>query len=125
MELIVGGAWQGKMEYAKSRFPEILWVDGESCSEEELLHCQGIFNFQRYLERQMEKGKTVEGLAESLYEKNPDVVVVTDEIGCGIVPLEPFQREFREQTGRVCTALAEKAVRVHWVICGVGTVIKG
>ena len=57
-----------------------------------------------------------------LYQKNPELVIVTDEIGCGIVPMDPFQREVREQSGRVCTALAGKARRVHRVICGIGTV---
>lgn len=125
MELIVGGAYQGKEAYARQRFPEISWADGENCTEEEFLSCQGILNFQRYLERRMEEGKPVEHLAEQMYEKNPDMVIVADEIGCGIVPMDPFQRKFREQAGRVCTKLAEKSVRVHRVICGVGTVIKG
>ncbi len=124
MELIVGGAYQGKEEYARNLFPDISWIDGDSCSEEEILHCQGIWNFQRYLERKMEQGKPVEGLGKLLYEKNPDMIIVTDEIGCGIVPLDPFQRAFREQAGRVCTELAERSLRVHRVICGVGMVIK-
>ena len=53
------------------------------------------------------------------------MVTLGTGIGCGIVPMDPFQREVREQTGRVCTALAGKARRVHRVICGIGTVIKG
>ena len=73
----------------------------------------------------MAAGETAADLAEILYQKNPELVIVTDEIGCGIVPMDPFQREVREQTGRVCTALAGKARRVHRVICGIGTVIKG
>ena len=81
--------------------------------------------FHRYLERRMAAGESVADLAEILYQKNPELVIVTDEIGCGIVPMDPFQREVREQTGRVCTALAGKARRVHRVICGIGTVIKG
>ena len=125
MELIVGGAYQGKEEYARQRFPEISWADGETCGEDELFGCQGILNFQRYLERRMKEGEPLDQLAERMYEKNPDMVIVADEIGCGIVPLDPFQRKFREQAGRVCTKLAEKSVRVHRVICGVGMVIKG
>ena len=68
----------------------------------------------------MAAGESVADLAEILYQKNPELVIVTDEIGCGIVPTDPFQREVREQTGRVCTALAGKARRVHRVICGIG-----
>lgn len=125
MELIVGGAYQGKTEYARRLFPDISWADGEHCSFEELCQYQGILKFHRYLERRMAAGESVADLAEILYQENSELVIVTDEIGCGIVPMDPFQREVREQTGRVCTALAGKARRVHRVICGVGTVIKG
>ena len=33
-------------------------------------------------------------------EENPDTIVIADEIGNGIVPLDAFEREYREQTGR-------------------------
>ena len=36
MELIIGGAFQGKLEYAKKLYPKIQWIDGENCSPEEL-----------------------------------------------------------------------------------------
>ena len=100
-------------------------MNDKDCSFEELCQCQGILKFHHYLERRMAAGEPVADLAEILYQENPELVIVTDEIGCGIVPMDPFQREVREQTGRVCTALAGKASRVHRVICGVGTVIKG
>lgn len=53
MELIVGGAYQGKTDYARRLFPDISWADGEHCSFEELCQCQGILKFHRYLERRM------------------------------------------------------------------------
>ena len=38
-----------------------------------------------------------------------DLVILCDEVGCGVVPIDPAQREWREAVGRVCCALAQKA----------------
>ena len=46
-------------------------------------------------------------LAETIYNANLDRILVTDEIGYGIVPIDPFEREYREETGRICCLLAE------------------
>ena len=69
MELIVGGAYQGKTEYARRLFPDISWADGEDCSFEELCQCQGILKFHHYLERRMAAGEPVADLAEILYRR--------------------------------------------------------
>ena len=42
-------------------------------------------------------------LYTSFAEKNKDTIVIADEIGNGIVPLDAFEREYREQTGRAET----------------------
>ena len=52
-------------------------------------------------------------------------VVICDEIGCGLVPVDAAERQRREQVGRLCIALAREAERVIRVVCGVGAVIKG
>ncbi len=128
MILIIGGAYQGKLAYAKDRYPEIVWTDGGTCGKEELLECNGIFHFHKLIERMMRDGRDIKSLlelADRLVIKNPEIVIVTDEIGYGIVPADVFEREYRENTGRVCTALAAKAEEVYRVICGIGTKIKG
>lgn len=57
-------------------------------------------------------------------EENPNTIVIADEIGNGIVPLDAFEREYREQTGRAEILLAKKADEVIRVICGIGQKIK-
>ena len=57
-------------------------------------------------------------------QKNPDLILVTNELGYGVVPVDRFDREYREKTGRVCCEIAKQATEVHRVICGIGTVIK-
>ena len=63
------------------------------------------------------------GLAE-LMQENPDAFVTADEIGCGIVPMEAFERDYRETDGRICQRIAAYSEEVHRVICGLGMRIK-
>ncbi len=56
--------------------------------------------------------------------ENPDVIFIVNELGCGVIPMEMFDRRYRELVGRTCCDLAKEAKEVHRVICGVGTVIK-
>lgn len=125
MILIIGGAYQGKLAYARKEYPEIAWIDGRECEVEELYVCQGIHHFHAYIERMMKKGLCVRDLACRIPLRNPEVVIVSDEIGCGIIPVDPFEREYREMTGRICTELAADAKKVCRVVCGIGMVIKG
>ena len=48
-----------------------------------------------------------------------DVVISSDLIGSGIVPMDAFDRCWREVTGRVLTDIASKADEVYRVTCGI------
>lgn len=124
MELIVGGAFQGQLDYARQLFPKLQWLDGKSCSYEELCSCEGVFDFQEYIRRAMGEGQDVGELAQTLIRENSGMILVSDEVGYGVVPMEAFDRKYREAVGRICTRLAAYSRRVHRVVCGVGTVIK-
>ena len=91
---------------------------------EAIFQYRGIFHFHKYIERLLSEGEDISELAKQLKEKNPDLILVTDEIGYGIVPMDPFLREVRETTGRICTELAKDAKSVIRVVCGIPTVIK-
>jgi adenosylcobinamide kinase/adenosylcobinamide-phosphate guanylyltransferase len=125
MKLVTGGSFQGKYQYARRTFGiEDGWVDGDTCSWNEIFACRGILHFQDYVQRRLRAGKEVSRLAEELLEKNPDVCIVTNEMGCGVVPADAFDRKYRETLGRICEKLAAGSEEVHRVICGIGTVIK-
>ena len=57
-------------------------------------------------------------------EKHPGVILVCDEIGNGIVPIDAFERTYREQTGKILIRLAQEADEVVRVLCGIGQRIK-
>lgn len=63
-----------------------------------------------------------EALAERLTSY---AVVVATEIGGGVVPIDPEQREAREKAGRLACILAAKAEVVIRVCCGLPQVLKG
>ena len=124
MILVTGGCFQGKTAYACETFGirREEAADGALCPPEELYRTKLLYNFQEYIRRLMESGQ--EFSMERLKRENPDVVLVTNELGYGVVPVDRFDREYREKTGRVCCRIAEEAAQVHRVVCGIGTVIK-
>lgn len=124
MEMIIGGAYQGKTDYAKEKYPELNWIDGALASEEELMTAQGVLDFQKYICEELKRCDDVSELAEKIISRNPELVIVSQEVGYGVVPVDAFDRKYREAVGRVCTKLAAYSSKVTRVVCGIGTVIK-
>ncbi|MCD7842280.1 MAG: bifunctional adenosylcobinamide kinase/adenosylcobinamide-phosphate guanylyltransferase [Lachnospiraceae bacterium] len=66
-----------------------------------------------------------EAFSDWLYRKNPDLIIVSNELGYGVVPMEKGDRLWRETVGRVCTRLAVHSDEVVRVVCGIGIWLKG
>ncbi len=110
MILIVGGSYQGKTEFARTTFPNAKYYNQ--------LHL--------LIKRRLEEEKSQEDILQEIKEavSEGQWVVISDEIGNGVVPMESSEREWREVTGRILIELAKKATEVYRVVCGVGTKIK-
>ena len=126
MILIIGGAYQGKLEYAQNltNYKKEEFLDGKTCEMDEIFHAKGILGFHEYVKRWLVQGRDPKELAEELRSKNPNLVVVTNELGYGVVPCDALDRQWREATGRVCTKLAKASKMVVRVVCGIGMVLK-
>ena len=109
MKMIIGGAFQGKAAFAEKKYPE---------------NAKGVVNFHEFIRAEMKKNEDVSDLAEKLIQCNPGVLLVSDEVGYGVVPMDAFDRAYREAVGRICTKLAAYSDEVTRVVCGIGTVIK-
>lgn len=126
MKMIIGGAFQGKLRYARRMYPEITWADGSVCPYDEIRTCEGIFHLEAYIRRVMQE-EEAQSYLEILYElagTNPGIVVISDEIGYGLVPADPFERRYRETAGRICTRLAADSIQVDRVVCGIAVTLK-
>ena len=114
MVLIVGGKAQGKLDFARETLGVTSWSDGTLGEE----NC--VYNLQSVLRSLEDPQETVLAWAEA----HPDGVIICDEVGSGVVPMEPKDRAWRETVGRTCCALAKKAESVYRVICGMGVKLK-
>ena len=71
-----------------------------------------------------DNGMSYEKASEHIIKNYGEYVVITDEVGNGIVPIDKTERDFREWIGRVQVLLAKEADEVIRVICGIGHRIK-
>ena len=58
-------------------------------------------------------------LLEAMRTVGSRVVIVSNELGLGLVPAEPHTREFRDMAGRVNQQIAAEADEVHFVVSGI------
>lgn len=125
MVLIIGGAYQGKLAFATKNlgYSKEIFLDGETCSFLEVEQASGMYQLHRLVYRMLKEGLDPYSLITA-WEKKTDIVVLCNELGCGVVPMDAFDREYRECVGRILCQLAKKSNRVYRVYCGIGTVIK-
>lgn len=104
MILVIGGKNQGKTDFVRENFGGMRVLNG----------------FHMLARERMTEGKTDELVIEAaLFD-----VVISDEIGCGVVPVDRFEREWREAAGRALCELAKKAEAVYRVHAGIPMRIK-
>lgn len=104
MILLIGGSYQGKTKYARENFKE-----------------KRILNrFHMIIKEMLENGSKID-LSKIL--ENYDVVI-SDEIGNGIVPLDKFERIWREETGRALCDIAKASDEVYRIYAGISVRIK-
>jgi adenosylcobinamide kinase / adenosylcobinamide-phosphate guanylyltransferase len=60
----------------------------------------------------------VERFLDVMRRTGADVIIVSNELGCGLVPAEPSVRAFRDLSGRVNQCLAAGADEAHLVVSG-------
>lgn len=127
MILIIGGAFQGKLDYAKAEY---------GLQEKDVYHCDGgsmaldfdkkiINNMQRFVLACVREGIDPRECLDEHADKLRDKVIISDDISQGVVPMDATEREWREMTGRCLVSLGQQADKVIRVFCGIPEVIKG
>lgn len=129
MRLIVGGAHQGKKEAALKILGREMETaaetvaDGGRDSFDAALKGKLVLNFHEYIRRfsflEPEEARgSMHLFLEQMKRENPAVTVVSDEIGCGIVPIAKEDRLWRDLLGEALQDLAGESDEVYRVICG-------
>lgn len=114
--LVIGGRAQGKTEYIRNHYS---LADEDIGSE--IGKQRAVVHLERLIAHQGGE-RVLAQLSERIGAG--DCIVCCDEVGMGIVPTDRKEREFRDETGRVLCALAQRADRVIRVFAGIGQVLK-
>lgn len=120
--LIIGGAYQGKRAFAEKKFHlnAQSFSDGADIPLGEKISSIAVDHLHLLVRRMLEEDKPVSSLRQQLEGH----IVLCDELGCGVVPAEKEQNDWREATGRLCCDLAERADQVYWLRAGIAQCIK-
>ena len=114
MILIIGGAYQGKLDYAKSTF---------HLSDEDIFTCTGkeIDFSRRCIYRIEEFSYSCPDAIDYFRERRADwenSILILQDIFCGVVPMGAENRAWRQNTGRLIQYLAGEAAQVSRIFCG-------
>ena len=119
MELIIGGAYQGKTEYARKKYG---FTDDDiyTCSENaDIAFDRPCINrLEEFVLYCVKNGISARKKLEENREKWKGSVIICREIFSGVVPIDDTVRVWREETGRVMTWLAAEADTVTRLFCG-------
>ena len=126
MILIFGGAYQGKLEYAREKY-NIAEEDIFCCSEDSAqpdFSKKLIYGLENFTFACVKEGLEAKTILESNIDKLDDKIIICADISQGIVPMDKDQRDWREMTGRAMLYLGKQADTVIRVFCGLGHEIK-
>ena len=133
MIVIFGGAYQGKLEYAKENFnisdDEVYMCgdsieDADSTAIDNAMSKKIIYGLENFTFACVKAGFEAREVLAARREELADKIIICADISQGIVPLDADQRAWREMNGRCMLWLGREADRVIRVFCGLGQDIK-
>ena len=112
MILIIGGAYQGKLEFAKENFGV---CDIFTCNGTEIdFSKKCIYHLEAFTASHPDPV----GYFEAHREGWQDSILIMDDISCGVVPMGAENRAWRHKNGRLAQYLSREAAQVSRIFCG-------
>lgn len=124
MKLIIGGAYQGKLAFAKETY---------HISEEDVFFCREtkidftkpcIADIEEFTYACAQRGVNAAAYFEAHKEQWKNSVLICQDMFCGVVPLGAELRQWRQDTGMLCQYLAKEAQSVSRIFCGLEQKLK-
>ena len=104
MTIYLGGFGHGQAALCEKETGRIPVSCEHDCAA--ALSAPAVADFHLLVRALLARGGDAQDFARRLLEENPDAAICCDEIGGGIVPLDPAERRWREETGRALGILA-------------------
>lgn len=128
MELIIGGAYQGKLEYAKKTY-QITEQDIYTCKQDESTTAldfsqKVIYKLEEFTLACVKQGIEAREYLQANRQLLEDKLIICMDISQGVVPMERDLRVWREMNGRALIYLSGEAEHVIRVFCGLPHIIK-
>ena len=126
MILIIGGSYQGKLAFARERFG-LSNSDIQLCDENTEAIDFGkrcIAYADRFALNRVRAGEEPADAFRTHLDELRDGIVIATGVSCGVVPIDPVLRAWREACGRMNNLLASRADEVWRLFCGIPQRIK-
>ena len=112
MILIIGGAYQGKLDFARQALGV---TDVFTCGEGEIDFSKPcIYKIEEFTAHNLDPVSYLEAHREAWQ----DSVLILQDIFCGVVPMGAENRAWRQRTGRLAQYLSREATQVSRIFCG-------
>lgn len=125
MDFIIGGAYQGKLDFAKRKY---------SLQDEEIFNCSEngdivfgkrcINGLQEYTLYCVRNGADALEVFKTHKDRWKNCILICEDIFCGVVPLGKDMRDWRDMTGKLCAYLSSEAESVTRIFCGLEQKLK-
>ena len=114
MKLIIGGAYQGKLNFAKETF-ELADADIYTCIPGEIdFSKRCIYALEEFTWNHPDP----KAYFREHREEWEDCILILRDVFCGVVPMDPETRLWRQKTGRLAQYLSKEAKQVSRIFCG-------
>ena len=124
MVLIIGGAYQGKLDFAKEAFG-ITEEDVFVCKDSEIdFSKRCVYALEKFTLACVREGKEPASYLQEHREAWDDSIFICQDFFCGVVPMEAEARAWRQITGRLAQYLSQEADRVSRIFCGLDQRLK-